>query len=62
MVGRVGLSVRRACTLLGAARSGLGYQSGKVAADAPVIDRMQALAARIGGSAIAYLHLSGREG
>jgi putative transposase len=41
-----GLSVRRACTLFCVARSALSYQSRKVAADAPVIERMKALAAQ----------------
>jgi putative transposase len=35
-----GLSQRRACTLLGTARSALSYRSRKAAADAPVVARM----------------------
>ena len=38
---RRGLSQRRACTLLGVARSALKYQSSKAAADQPVIERMK---------------------
>ena len=38
--------MRRACTLFCVARSALSYQSRKVAADAPVIERMKALAAQ----------------
>ena len=35
-----GLSQRRACTLLGVARSALSYESTKTRADAPVVERM----------------------
>jgi len=38
--------VRRACTLFSVARSALDYQSRKAAQDAPVIERMKALAAQ----------------
>jgi putative transposase len=41
-----GLSVRRACTLFSVARSALDYQSRKATRDAPVIERMKALAAQ----------------
>ena len=41
-----GLSVRRACTLFSVARSALNYPSRKVTKDAPVIERMKALAAQ----------------
>lgn len=41
-----GLSARRACTLFSVARSALSYASRKVAQDAPVVERMQALAAQ----------------
>ena len=41
-----GLSVRRACTLFSVARSALRYQSRKATRDAPVIERMKALAAQ----------------
>jgi putative transposase len=41
-----GLSARRACTLFSVARSALSYESRKAAADAPVIERMKALAAQ----------------
>jgi putative transposase len=40
-----GLSARRACTLFSVARSALDYQSRKATRDAPVIERMKALAA-----------------
>jgi putative transposase len=43
---RRGLSVRRACTLFSVARSALDYQSRKATRDAPVIERMKALAAQ----------------
>jgi putative transposase len=43
---RRGLSQRRACTLLGVARSALGYRSAKAEKDAPVLARMAALGAR----------------
>lgn len=39
-----GLSKRRACALVGTARSGLGYESARDKADAPVIARMRELA------------------
>ncbi len=39
-----GLSKRRACALIGTARSGLGYESARDKADAPVIARMRELA------------------
>ena len=35
-----GLSQRRACTLLGVARSALSYESTKTRTDAPVVERM----------------------
>ena len=35
-----GLSQRRACTLLGVARSALNYESTKTRTDAPVVERM----------------------
>jgi putative transposase len=38
--------VRRACTLFRVARSALGYRGRKTVADAPVVDRMKALAAQ----------------
>jgi len=41
-----GVSVRRACTLFSVARSALDYQSRKATRDAPVIERMKALAAQ----------------
>ncbi len=41
-----GLSKRRACALLGTARSGLGYESRREKADAPVLARMRELAAQ----------------
>lgn len=41
-----GLSQRRACTLLGVARSALGYRSVKAARDAPVLRRMTELSAQ----------------
>ena len=41
-----GVSVRRACALLRVARSGLGHESKREAADAPVIARMRELAAQ----------------
>jgi putative transposase len=41
-----GLSARRACTLFSVARSALDYQSRKATRDAPVIERMKALAAQ----------------
>ena len=41
-----GLSVRRACTLFSVARSALDYRSRKATRDAPVIERMKALAAQ----------------
>ena len=37
---------RRACTLFSVARSALDYQSRKATRDAPVIERMKALAAQ----------------
>ena len=40
-----GLSLRRACQLLGVARSVLGYASRRPAKDAPVLERMRTLAA-----------------
>ena len=43
---RRGLSGRRACRLLGVARSALHYESQKALADAPVLRRMTALAAQ----------------
>lgn len=43
---RRGLSGRRACRLLGVARSALHYESQKAVADAPVLSRMTALAAQ----------------
>jgi putative transposase len=43
---RRGLSLRWACALLGTARSGLGYESKRDAADAPVLKRMRELAAQ----------------
>ena len=43
---RRGLSQRRSCTLLGVARSALGYRSAKAEKDAPVLTRMAALAAQ----------------
>jgi putative transposase len=43
---RQGLSQRRACTLVRVGRSALGYQSSKVAEDAPVIGRMKELSAK----------------
>ena len=43
---RRGLSQRRSCTLLGVARSALGYRSTKAEKDAPVLSRMAALGAR----------------
>jgi putative transposase len=44
--GRRGLSQRRSCTLLGVARSALGYRSRKAEKDAPVLARMAALGAQ----------------
>jgi len=41
---RRGVSLRRACALLGVARSGLGYESKKAKVDAPIIARMRELA------------------
>ncbi len=41
-----GLSKRRACALVGTARSGLGYESCRAKTDAPVIARMRELAAQ----------------
>ena len=41
-----GLSQRRSCTLLGVARSALGYRSTKAEKDAPVLTRMAALGAQ----------------
>ena len=41
-----GLTVRRACDVFSVARSELGYESKKAKADAPVLDRMRALAAQ----------------
>lgn len=41
-----GLSKRRACALIGTARSGLGYESSRAKTDAPVIARMRELAAQ----------------
>jgi len=41
-----GLSKRRACALVGTARSGLGYASKREANDAPVLVRMRELAAQ----------------
>ncbi len=43
---RRGLSGRRACRLLGVARSALNYESQKALADAPVLSRMTSLAAQ----------------
>jgi putative transposase len=43
---RRGLSQRRSCTLLGVARSALGYRSVKAEKDAPVLARMAALGAQ----------------
>lgn len=43
---RRGLSQRRSCTLLQVARSALGYQSGRAAKDARVLERMVALGAQ----------------
>jgi putative transposase len=43
---RRGLSQRRSCTLLGVARSSLGYSSKKAEKDAPVLARMAALGAQ----------------
>jgi hypothetical protein len=42
---RRGLSCRRACSLLGVARSALRYESRRELADAPVVTPMAALAA-----------------
>jgi putative transposase len=44
--GRRGLSQRRSCTLLGVARSALGYRSTKAEKDAPVLARMSTLGAQ----------------
>lgn len=44
--GRRGLSQRRSCTLLGVARSALGYRSMKAEKDASVLARMAALGAQ----------------
>ena len=44
--GRRGLSQRRSCTLLGVARSALGYRSTKAEKDAPVLVPMAALGAQ----------------
>jgi putative transposase len=41
-----GLSQRRACTLIGVARSALGYRSRQAEKDAPVLERMVELSAR----------------
>ena len=41
-----GLSCRRACAMLHVVRSALKYKSSKVAADAPVCERMRAIAAQ----------------
>lgn len=43
---RRGLSCRRACSLLGVARSSLGYLSKKATTDAPVLATMRELAAQ----------------
>src|SRR5271163_1669540 len=43
---RRGLSQRRSCTLLGVARSALGYRSRKAVKDAPVLAHMAALSAQ----------------
>jgi putative transposase len=43
---RRGLSQRRSCTLLGVARSALGFRSAKAVKDAPVVARMAALGAQ----------------
>src|SRR5436190_10381679 len=43
---RRGLSQRRSCTLLGVARSALGYRSSKTSKDGPVLARMAALGAQ----------------
>jgi transposase-like protein len=43
---RRGLSQRRSCTLLGVARSALGYRSVRAAKDGPVLARMAALGAQ----------------
>jgi putative transposase len=43
---RRGLSQRRSCTLLRVARSALGYQSGRAAKDARVLERMVTLGAQ----------------
>src|SRR5581483_12417091 len=43
---RRGLSQRRSCTLLGVARSALGYLSTKAEKDGPVLARMAALGAQ----------------
>jgi len=43
---RRGLSRRRSCTLLGVARSALGYRSVKAVKDEPVLARMAALASQ----------------
>ena len=43
---RRGLSQRRSCTLLGVARSALGYRSVQAARDGPVLARMAALGAQ----------------
>jgi putative transposase len=43
---RRGLSLRRACALLGTARSGLGYESKREKVDEPVLKRMRELAAQ----------------
>jgi putative transposase len=41
-----GVSCRRACAMLHVARSALNYQSSKAAADAPICERMKAIAAQ----------------
>jgi len=46
VVRRRGISVRRACALLGVARSTIGYKSALDARDAPVIAAMRELAAQ----------------
>ena len=43
---RRGVSLRRACALLGVARSGIGYESKRAKSDAPIVARMREIAAQ----------------
>ena len=58
-----GLSKRRACALFGTARSGLGYQSARAKADAPVLHRMHELAGQYPRYGYRFIKIFlGREG